>query len=659
MWIWLAVGCFATQDDYLAARERVQDIDGDGDKALQYGGGDCDDYDPERSSLHQESCADEVDVDCSGAVGDNAVDAPTWYLDHDDDGYGLIDVTETSCLKPDGYGGVPGDCDDGDPARNPDAQEVCDAADVDEDCDGLADNEDSDASGASTWFLDEDQDGYGSSETVAACDLPEGYTAADGDCDDGDPAVNPGATEVCRNGVDDDCDGTYNGCGPSGSLGSGDAVLSLQGQSDSAYFGHKVMPGCDLTQDGIEDFVVSAPGRGNEPLQGAIYVFEGGLEGLNGPDDAHASIEDPVVGTELGFDIATCFDFEDDGRLDILVSAPGAENPAGGHGAAYIINGSAVGEWPLAWSSARIVGGGDSGAMSSVDVHGDLTGDGVVDLLVGDGEFTSGGKTVGAAWIVGLIPPGVPGGDLELADAESRIVGSQDASLTGLPANVVGDVNGDGFPEIAVSASRAYGTEDQSGLTYVFEGPVQGDLSVLDADSSVAGEVYEAWMIIAGPADTDIDNDGAADLVFSASQDPDSAAKWAGAVYIFLGSDWADGTTLADAYVRILGEAEHGFLGDFTWAKSDINSDEQADVLVGSNWADTAHVFLGPLEGSLGPDDAVCSISGNGDGSLGATLAAIGDQTRDGYQDFLLGAPLHSWAADYSGAVYLFEGGGL
>jgi len=43
---------------------------------------------------------------------------------------------------------------------------------------------------------------------VLADDLDgDGYAVADGDCDDGDPAIHPGAAEVC-NGIDDDCDGT-------------------------------------------------------------------------------------------------------------------------------------------------------------------------------------------------------------------------------------------------------------------------------------------------------------------------------------------------------------------------------------------------------------------------------------------------------------------
>lgn len=41
----------------------------------------------------------------------------------------------------------------------------------------------------------------------------DGYTFATGDCDEDDPAVNPGVLEDCTNELDDDCDGLFNeGC---------------------------------------------------------------------------------------------------------------------------------------------------------------------------------------------------------------------------------------------------------------------------------------------------------------------------------------------------------------------------------------------------------------------------------------------------------------
>jgi len=58
----------------------------------------------------------------------------------------------------------------------------------------------------STWFLDEDGDGFGGGEPVTACEAPAEHVAVDGDCDDSRSEVHPDASEVCG-GLDDDCDG--------------------------------------------------------------------------------------------------------------------------------------------------------------------------------------------------------------------------------------------------------------------------------------------------------------------------------------------------------------------------------------------------------------------------------------------------------------------
>ena len=80
-------------------------------------------------------------------------------------------------------------------------------AGTDNDCDGDAGEVDAEASDRVTWYGDADGDGYGdSSVTQLACEQPDGYVAAAGDCDDAEPAVNPGASEAC-NGIDDDCAG--------------------------------------------------------------------------------------------------------------------------------------------------------------------------------------------------------------------------------------------------------------------------------------------------------------------------------------------------------------------------------------------------------------------------------------------------------------------
>ncbi len=164
---------------------------------------DCDDTDAAVNPAASESC-NGVDDDCDGTVDeDSASDVATWYADSDGDGYGDAASSVEACAAPSGHAADASDCDDTDAAVNPAASELCNG--LDDDCDGVVDEDDADD--ASTWYADMDGDGYGdASSSIAACTQPSGHLADDTDCDDSDGAVNPAASELC-NGLDDDCDG--------------------------------------------------------------------------------------------------------------------------------------------------------------------------------------------------------------------------------------------------------------------------------------------------------------------------------------------------------------------------------------------------------------------------------------------------------------------
>ncbi|MDP2309564.1 MAG: putative metal-binding motif-containing protein [Pseudomonadota bacterium] len=128
-----------------------------------------------------------------------------WYRDADGDGYGDPTDSLVSESAPDGYVVDATDCDDTDATVSPADLEYCDGVGIDDDCDGVAD-EDS-ALDAETFYADDDGDGYGdAAATHEACAAPSGYVENDTDCDDGEPLAHPGATEVC-DGFDNDCDG--------------------------------------------------------------------------------------------------------------------------------------------------------------------------------------------------------------------------------------------------------------------------------------------------------------------------------------------------------------------------------------------------------------------------------------------------------------------
>ncbi len=193
--------------------------------------GDCDDASAAINPDSTEQC-NTVDDDCDGLVDESdAVDATMWATDGDGDGFGTA-ITVRACAQPVGFV-VPGtlDCDDASASTFPGAAETCDGED--DDCDGVVDE--SDAVDAARWYLDADADGAGGAGTsVLGCSAPTGYVASASDCDDGDSAIHPGATEVC-NFVDDDCDGAIDDA-DTGVTGTDPwyADLDLDGYGDPA-----------------------------------------------------------------------------------------------------------------------------------------------------------------------------------------------------------------------------------------------------------------------------------------------------------------------------------------------------------------------------------------------------------------------------------------
>ena len=156
---------------------------------------DCDDTDPLRNPDAPEIPANGQDDDCDGFED--------CYEDADGDAYGTSTTVPSADVDCGGEGEADNDadCDDTRAAVNPDGIEDCNG--VDDDCDGTVDE---DAGEIGTWFADTDGDGYGDPDNaVRGCSQPSGSVEDSTDCDDSEPTVHPGGTEVC-NGLDDDCD---------------------------------------------------------------------------------------------------------------------------------------------------------------------------------------------------------------------------------------------------------------------------------------------------------------------------------------------------------------------------------------------------------------------------------------------------------------------
>ncbi|MEZ5068509.1 MAG: MopE-related protein [Bacteroidia bacterium] len=150
-----------------------------------------------------------TDIDCESRtaphdIGFDQLTFFTYYADSDNDSYG--DLTNTisviNSTPPAGYVTDSTDCNDGNASINPGATELCNG--IDDNCDGQIDE----GCNTTTWYADNDGDNYGDiTNSTVSQTQPVGYVADSTDCNDNNAAINPGATEVCGNGIDDNCNG--------------------------------------------------------------------------------------------------------------------------------------------------------------------------------------------------------------------------------------------------------------------------------------------------------------------------------------------------------------------------------------------------------------------------------------------------------------------
>jgi len=145
---------------------------------------DCNDSNKAINPGAAENCTDKIDNNCNGlvdALDFAAVACPPVCTDNDGDGYS---VEGGEC--------GPVDCDDSDVSTNPGEAEVC-GDDIDNNCDGLVDTQDTTVCEPPVVCADADGDGY----LDASC--------GGDDCNDANAAINPGALEACGDSVDNNC----------------------------------------------------------------------------------------------------------------------------------------------------------------------------------------------------------------------------------------------------------------------------------------------------------------------------------------------------------------------------------------------------------------------------------------------------------------------
>ncbi len=287
-----AQGCFPLDNAELPIDPLLVDNDGDGfaeEDGSSVAGGDCDDTNPAVYPGAFEVC-DGLDNDCNGSIDEGFDQDEDGYLDDyacadfaeeldcDDDDYQvnpgqieLCDQKDNDCdgdvdegfdADGDGYAScveIDAGCDDLEADVYPGAKESCDG--LDNDCDGRVD-ENFQAENGTSLCVDDDLDGY---------------TEQEGDCDDTDRDISPGATEVC-NDKDDNCDGVVN----EGFDQDGDGYATCDGDCDDS--DPNVNPGAAEVCDGID----------NNCHGGADEIFQTDTDGDGTIDCMDCAPEDPA-----------------------------------------------------------------------------------------------------------------------------------------------------------------------------------------------------------------------------------------------------------------------------------------------------------------------------------------------------------------------------
>jgi FG-GAP repeat/Secretion system C-terminal sorting domain len=418
------------------------------------------------------------------------------------------------------------------------------------------------------------------------------------------------------------------------------AMAVLQCNQASASMGVSVASAGDVNGDGYSDVIIGANQFSNPELnEGVAFMFLGSSNGIVSIIDT--ILESNQAGAEFGFSVASAGDMNGDGYSDVIVGAKSYDTQ---NGAAFLYTGAATGVDGTSFTQLQ-PSTLNAQFGYSVAPAGDVNGDGYSDVLVGAPFYSNVESNEGGAFIY----HGAPNGCAEVAGA--TLTNSQNGSQMGRCVNSAGDVNGDGFGDVIVSAPNYTNMQSQEGAAYIYHGSAMG----LSANPAAIVESNVASGALGGAASSagDVNGDGYSDIVvrsYSFSQGGD--------LFVYHGSSLGIDTT-----VQIVLRPDFDIMGYFDWVApaGDVNGDGFGDIVAaasifgsGQNDEPAAVVYLGSSDGIV---PSPVTLFESNYGNIGYVFcSSAGDVNGDGYSDVIIGAPDCSFDQSNEGVAWVILG---
>ena len=428
------------------------------------------------------------------------------------------------------------------------------------------------------------------------------------------------------------------------------ATWTGEGNQISESFGYSVSTAGDVNGDGYSDVIVGAPnydsGQSNE---GAAFLYLGSASGLS--LTSAWTREGNQIDAEFGSAVATAGDVNGDGYSDVIVGAHNYDNDRQNAGRAYVYLGSASGlETSPIWTGETHQAEAEFGY--AVATAGDVNADGYSDIIVGTNGWYTGESVEGGAFLY----LGSASGPSVSPDWTAE--GNQSGAYFGISVSTAGDVNGDGYSDVAVGADSYNNGEGSAGRVFVYLGSASGlNISAgWTAESHQPGSRFGCSVSTAG----DVNGDGYSDLVVGAYWF-DLGETDEGAAFLYLGS--AGGLDTFAAWTG-QGDQASAVYGRSVSTAGDVNGDGYSDVVVGASYYDNgqtdegrAFLYLGSASG-LSTASSWTAEADQDQAYYGHSVATAGDVNGDGYSDVIVGAFYFDGSFFHynEGGAFLFPG---